>query len=263
VRADQGRGETDDIENDEAPHRRNVVAAGGCVKRCYNAAMIDVRVVLAPSLLRPDDLEGRAVAVFDVLRATSSIASAIADGAASVWLFDTLDALRTGAVEGGPGVLTAGEVACVRPDDLCFGNSPAAFADPRVKGKQILMATTNGTRALHTAAAARALFTGAIVNAAATANALAATKLPVTLLAAGTNGNVAIEDVLGCGAVLHRLPRPHLGNDSADVASRCWLASEHPALLLHALENSLGGRNVSRRAWRTTWPSAPGPTRST
>ncbi|HEX8340512.1 MAG TPA: 2-phosphosulfolactate phosphatase [Tepidisphaeraceae bacterium] len=206
--------------------------------------MIDVRVVLLPSLLRPDDLAGRAVAVFDVLRATSSIASAIDQGAESVWLFDTLDGLRARAAEGGPGTLTAGEVACVRPDDFCFGNSPAAFADPRVEGKQILMATTNGTRALYAAAGAAALFTGAIVNARATAKALAASTLPVTLLCAGTDGAVAIEDLLGCAAVLARLPRTHSSNDAATIAARLWDTCGAEDVLLAALSASHGGRNV-------------------
>jgi 2-phosphosulfolactate phosphatase len=206
--------------------------------------MPDVRVVLLPALLKPEDLAGRAVAVFDVLRATTSIATALHYGAASVRLLPSIDAVRNVAAAAPGEQLTAGEQSCLKPQDFDLGNSPNTFATDNVKNRQILMATTNGTRALLAAVAAKRLFAGALINAAATARALAATNLPVTLLCAGTGETIAIEDVLGCGAVLAALPAARTSNDSAEIARRVWKDCHSADALLTALENSLGGKNI-------------------
>ncbi|MBC7782747.1 MAG: 2-phosphosulfolactate phosphatase, partial [Burkholderiales bacterium] len=86
------------------------------------------------------------------------------------------------------------------------------------------------------------LLTGAIVNARATAHAAAATGLPVTLLCAGTNDQIAMEDLLGCGAVLVRLAGAVPMNDEARIAMNLWHEAS-PNVELR-LQQSRGGQNV-------------------
>lgn len=196
---------------------------------------ISVRVVLLPSMLTREDVDGRVVVVFDVLRATTSMASALAAGVAEIRLYPTLDAARAGfAGDGRPrsGKLLVGEHACLRPDDFDLGNSPGQFT-PEHAGRAAHMATTNGTKALLAAyglGKPRAVLAGALVNRLAVAKACVElvagdSSGGVTLLCAGTEGEVSYEDLLGCGAVLESLVNlKALGpvNDAGLMAMGAW-----------------------------------------
>lgn len=208
---------------------------------------LPVDVVLLPSLLTPAAVAGRVVVVFDVLRATTTMTAALAAGASEIALYPTIDAARAGhAADPGPKVL-AGERECLKPEGFDFGNSPGQFTapaganatppPPSVAGARLHMATTNGTKALLAPAALGdplAVLAGALVNRLAVARACveivraaAGGERPagVTLLCAGTNGEVAYEDVLGCGAVLESLVNlKALGpvNDAGLMAMGAW-----------------------------------------
>jgi 2-phosphosulfolactate phosphatase len=107
------------------------------------------------------------------------------------------------------------------------------------------MSTTNGTRAIVAARGARTVFAGALVNASAVARAVATAGADVTLLCAGTGGAVAMEDVIGAGAVMAALGRMFPISPESDVAliaGRLYGAAAHD--LRAALTESLGGRNV-------------------
>jgi len=89
------------------------------------------------------------------------------------------------------------------------------------------------------------MFIGALVNASATARAIVEIGLNVTLLCAGTNGKIAMEDLLGCGAVLDAMnhSRPVIEEtDTARIARRLFAAARHD--LTAALRESQGGQNV-------------------
>jgi 2-phosphosulfolactate phosphatase len=204
-----------------------------------------VDVVLLPKLLEPRHLAGRAVVVLDVLRATTTIAAALAAGAQHVRVFGAIEDARAAAPLSPEPVLLAGESRCLRPEGFDLGNSPAEFTPQRCAGKTILLSTTNGTRALLAARGAALILAGALVNTAATARHLPKTGLDVTLLCAGTGGEVAAEDVLGAGAVLaemDRLTLTKLESDAGLIALTMF--NEHQTDLPAALRRTLGGRNV-------------------
>src|SRR3954447_8557863 len=104
-----------------------------------------VEVVPLPRKLMPEHLNGRAVIVFDVLRATTSMVAALANGAEKVLVFDSLDVARAAATrdEHRRGLL-CGEQSCLKPPGFDLGNSPGEFARDVVAGKTIYMSTTNG-----------------------------------------------------------------------------------------------------------------------
>src|SRR3954462_7547904 len=141
-----------------------------------------VEVVPLPRKLMPEHLNGRAAVVFDVLRATSSIVAALANGAERIIVFDSLDAARSAAQPGAKTILLCGEDHCLKPPGFDLGNSPGGFARDVVAGKTIYMSTTNGTRAIVAAAGAGALFAAALVNATATARHLVGLGRDITLL---------------------------------------------------------------------------------
>ena len=152
-----------------------------------------IDVVPLPSMLEPRHLDGRVVVVFDVLRATSTMTAALANGAREVRAFATIDAARH-AAGGIDGALLAGERHGVLIDGFDLGNSPHEMARDRVSGRTVCMTTTNGTAAIVAARPARRRFVAAFVNLAATARHVASLDSPVTLLGSGADGEPTGED---------------------------------------------------------------------
>ena len=204
-------------------------------------------VVLLPRDLQPADLAGRAVVVFDVLRATTTMAAALAAGVGEIRVFDRLDAAREAAAAFDGAKLLCGEEACLPPKGFDLGNSPGAFTKQAHAGRTAFMCTTNGTRALVAARAAEQLFVGALVNASATARQVGCSERDVTLLCAGTNGRIAMEDVLGAAAVGRLLQGKYGYEPASDVvriAEQLYRSSAND--LRAALGETQGGRNVER-----------------
>lgn len=206
-----------------------------------------IDVVLLPRDLRPEYLSDRAVAVFDVLRATTTMTAALSAGVREIRAFGELDAAMAAARQCPDPHVTAGERNAVKPPGFDLGNSPGAFTCEVHRGQTVFMATTNGTRALVAAAGARVIFAAALVNASVVADALLSTGLDITLLCSGTEGFISAEDVLGAGAVIDSILAQSPMQLTSDVA---WMAHElfvaHRADLLAALSTSRGGRNVQR-----------------
>lgn len=205
---------------------------------------LPVDVCFLPANLAPRHLAGRSVVVFDVLRATTSITAALNAGVKSIRIFAT----SADAADAGPSysnALLCGEEKCLPPPGFHLGNSPRAFQPTLHMGRELLLSTTNGTRAILAARGASRIYAGALVNAAAVATCLTQDDLPITLLCAGTNGAVALEDILGAGAViasLRELIAPVLESDSAIVADRLFAASRSD--LPATLRLTRGGLNL-------------------
>jgi 2-phosphosulfolactate phosphatase len=205
-----------------------------------------VDLVALPGDLRNENLDGRIVVVFDVLRATTTIAAALAAGVSEIRVFGDIELARAAAEAHVGARLLCGEVRCLPPPGFDLGNSPGAFEAARHRGRVVFMSTTNGTRAIIAATSAAMLLSGALVDAAAVARLLAAASEPITLLCAGTDGQAAPEDVLGAGAVLEHLlamsPGAIAPTAKADEARTAFAAARDD--LTGALRRTQGGRNV-------------------
>lgn len=197
------------------------------------------------------DLSDAVCVVFDVLRATSSIVTALANGAASVLpVAEIPEALEARRAE--PTVLLAGERDGVRISsvltggtDFDLGNSPREFTRERVQGRTIVMSTTNGTRALRACVKARMVLAGSFLNLAPTERRLRATgPRQLLLVCSGTHEEAAYEDVLGAGALCDSL--------WADCSSGKVADSAHMALELFRLHQGdlASGLMKSRNARR-------------
>jgi 2-phosphosulfolactate phosphatase len=203
-------------------------------------------VVLLPRDLDPARLPTRSVVAFDVLRATTTMTAALAAGVREIRVFpDTAAARQAFAGVGlGPRPLLCGEENCLPPAGFDLGNSPGVFGGEHAE-RTLFMSTTNGTRAIIAAQTARLLLVGALVNRSAVARVLFDAGHDVILLCAGTNGQVAMEDVLGAGAVIDafsRLGPVQLESDVARMAARVFHASRGD--LPETLAQTTGGRNV-------------------
>src|SRR6266480_3630365 len=124
-----------------------------------------IDVHFTPLGLGAGDLAGRGVVVIDALRATTTIITALANGAKAVIPAATSEeAVRLASNLEKDGVLLAGERRSVRIEGFALGNSPREMVPAAVAGKTIVLATTNGTPALVAAQGGEPVLVGAPVN---------------------------------------------------------------------------------------------------
>jgi 2-phosphosulfolactate phosphatase len=164
-----------------------------------------LHTVLSPRLLDLYDLSGTVVVIIDVFRATSTIATALHNGASRVIPVDSVEqCIRIGNDTGG---ITAGERDGKVIPGLLYGNSPAEYPRSFIESKTLVLTTTNGTRLLHKALqnGAADVITGSFPNLSAVCDYLLQQKMPVVLGCSAWKDRVNIEDALFAGAVISRI----------------------------------------------------------
>jgi len=209
---------------------------------------------------------GGIAVVIDVLRASTTIVTALANGAERVVPVADVEAARRLASAAGPTALLGGERGGVRIEGFDLGNSPLEYSADRVAGRTIVITTTNGTAALAASRGAREILIGAIVNRIATAEMirrLAGDGEHVCLVCAGTDGRVSAEDVLAAGAILDAAEVEGAEND-LDPTAREALASfrrvaasgDVPTALVAEFRRSPGGANLVALGMEADLPAA-------
>ena len=178
---------------------------------------------LSPALLHLYDVSSSIVVIIDVLRATSTIATVLFNGAKHIIPVDSVaECIRIGKqIEG----ITAGERDGQIAEGLVYGNSPFEYPKEFIKGKTLVLTTTNGTKLLHMALekGAKGIITGSFPNITAVCDYLVAKKKPVILGCAAWKDRVNIEDTLFAGAVINRV-RDHfdINCDSSKIAETLY-----------------------------------------
>ena len=186
-------------------------------------------VFLAPSELTLAALDGRVVAVIDVLRATTTIAAALHSGARTVFPFvETEDAVRTARQYERGEVTLAGERHMVAIPGFDLGNSPLEFTPARVGKQTVMLTTTNGTKALLAAEAARTVLVASYANFAVTRacleEALAAGH-DLALVCASSEGMPSLEDSACAGRFVEALCSSNPLLRVNDAAQMCQMLS--------------------------------------
>jgi 2-phosphosulfolactate phosphatase len=178
--------------------------------------MIDV--ALCPTEIKrisSADLSDTIAVVFDVLRATSSITTGLACGCQAIFPVSSVEEARR-VKERNPDFLLAGERDGLPPAGFDLGNSPEEYE--RTEGKSVVMTTTNGTAAIQSVKRAGQVLVGALLNVDALANYLFRSRPgKLLLVCAGTGEDFSLEDAIGAGALLARLPDNNL-SDAAILA---------------------------------------------
>lgn len=164
-----------------------------------------LHTLLSPRLLDIYDLTDSIVVIIDVFRATSTIATALHNGAKRVIPVDTVEkCIELGKKTGG---ITAGERDGKIIEGLAHGNSPAEYPREFVEGKTLVLTTTNGTRLLHMALlnGASEVITGSFPNLTAVCDYLLSQNKNVVLGCSAWKDRFNIEDTLFAGAVVSRV----------------------------------------------------------
>ncbi len=179
-----------------------------------------VSVFHTPELVPADSLPNCAIAV-DVLRATTTIATALSSGAEAIQVFADLDELlQTSSRHPEHLRLRAAERGGGKVEGFELGNSPFDYTTDLVGGKRIFMSTTNGTRSLQKVQHADVVIACAMINLNAVVRYLHETKPEtVWIVGSGWEGSYALEDTACAGGIIAGIETEcDLGNDEAVAA---------------------------------------------
>jgi 2-phosphosulfolactate phosphatase len=181
-----------------------------------------IDVHFTPLGLTPGDVSGRGVIVIDALRATSTVVTALANGAKAVIPAATSDeAIRLASNLEKDGVLLAGERKSVKIEGFDLGNSPREMTPEVVGGKTIVLATTNGTPALVGAQGGEPVLVGAAVNFTALAERARLVldeRGELAIICSGRERQFALEDAYTAGRITKALKRRNRKFELNDAA---------------------------------------------
>jgi 2-phosphosulfolactate phosphatase len=182
---------------------------------------------LSPALLNLFDISESIVVIIDVLRATSTIATALHNGAKEVIPVKSVsECISIGKQLN---AITAGERDGKVAEGLQYGNSPFEYPESFVKDKTLVLTTTNGTKLLHMALERNAaeIITGSFANLDAVCNHLIKKNKSVLLACSAWKDKVNIEDTMFAGAVMHQIKSNFSVNcDSSKIAESLYLEAK-------------------------------------
>src|SRR3954464_2765859 len=185
-----------------------------------------IDVLFGVQQLTPQDVQGRVVAMIDVLRASSTIAVALANGARAIIPLESSEDVVTRSKQfERASVLLAGERRMLKMDGFDLGNSPVEHTRQAVEGKTVLLTTTNGTRALLGVQGARDVVVASYVNLTAVCAMLRAALrggADVTIVCAGQDRQSPLADAACAGRYVYQITKRRAQaevNDAALAAS--------------------------------------------
>ncbi len=153
-----------------------------------------------------EQFNDKTVIVLDIIRATTTIVTAITYGAKGIIPVRRIDeALAYKKSD----VIIAGEEMGLKPEGFDLGNSPKEFRSSLIQNRWIVMRTHNGTQAIVLSSPAKYLLIGAFVNATACANLAAKLKKDVVIFCSGTRGMFSLEDSIAAGCIADILATHH------------------------------------------------------
>tara|TARA_R110002050_G_scaffold176775_1_gene309787 strand:+ start:52805 stop:53545 length:741 start_codon:yes stop_codon:yes gene_type:complete len=196
-----------------------------------------IEVSYTPENFEVYDAQNSIVVVNDIFRATSAMCVAFENGAKSMIPVDSIEKAREYQKKG---YLAGAERDAVKVDGFDFGNSPYDFMGDHIKGKTLVLTTTNGTRAIELAkGVSDTIVIGSFLNLSAISKWLVKQKKNVLILSSGWKGRINLEDSLFAGALTKELIKDgvysleHDVEDSALIAMYLYeMAQKDPEKLL-------------------------------
>ncbi len=204
-----------------------------------------IETCFSPALLHLYDTTDTIVVIIDIFRATSTITTAIANGASKIIPVAAVDeciALKNHY----PEYITAGERDGKVAPGLENGNSPFEYPSAFIQDKVLALTTTNGTKLLHMVSASHQIVIGSFLNLDALAAYLIEQNKKVLLACAAWKDRVNLEDTLFAGA-LASLVENHFECwcDSTRITKELYVQSQKAPSLLHFLKDSNHYRRLS------------------
>ncbi len=161
-----------------------------------------ISVVAHVDEIQSELLQNKTVVVIDVFRSGSVIITALAQGAKAVIPTETVATAKAAAQ---PDRILAGERFGKKIDGFLLGNSPLEYTAPVVSNKEIVLTTTNGTRALVKSSRGKHILIGSFLNASALCDKILQLRQDLVLVCAGTRGSFSLEDGIAAGLFIDQL----------------------------------------------------------
>lgn len=189
--------------------------------------MKSITTVLSPALFEATvgSVENKNVVVIDILRATTTMCVAMENGANSIWPVDSVQK----AAQAGSSFLTAGERNGEKVEGFDLGNSPQEFTEEVVKGRDIVMTTTNGTRAIALSEGAKNIYISSYRNVSAMIKELVEQPEDVVLFCSGWKDQVNLEDALFAGEIVNGLRFSVIGSRLSVIGEQLAGESDEPS----------------------------------
>ncbi len=193
-----------------------------------------MRVSLLPTYHQLDQvfLTDKSAVIIDVLRATSTIATAIANGAAAVIPHSSQRECEDKAnFFSADSYLLGGEYQGKSLPGFDLGSSPVQYSSQVVQGKTILFTSTNGAKAIQGASQAQEVLLSSLLNGEAAAQYLSKNYRDIVIVCSGTRGLCSLEDTYGAGMLISHLlqKKAYCLDDLSQVALRFYLDNQNSA----------------------------------
>ncbi|MGB9629912.1 MAG: 2-phosphosulfolactate phosphatase [Thermodesulfobacteriota bacterium] len=206
---------------------------------------IDTQLIPLPP--EPKMLLEKNVVVIDVLRATSVIVYALSQGALEIIPATSIQEAKEKANAFSQGTtLLGGERGSLKIEGFDLGNSPMEYLEERIKGKRIILTTTNGTRAFHLVSSGHKIFIGSFLNIEAIAKRCLEFDQDLLIFLSGDRGSFSLEDTVCAGMLIDLI----LKNEGKQVAltdasyAALFLYQRFEANLLGAFHLSQHGKDL-------------------
>ncbi len=178
-----------------------------------------IDVFFSVQAFQEEELRGKTAVIIDVLRASSSIITALHSGAKKIIpVADMSDAMKIATTMDQKDYLLCGEKNGTKIEGYHLGNSPAEYTPEAVEDKTLIFNTTNGTKAIKKAALANAIYIGAFLNQQTILDLLHQHDDEIVLICSGWKGRLSIEDTLFAGALLHEISGGNIPDSAKDGA---------------------------------------------
>jgi 2-phosphosulfolactate phosphatase len=165
-----------------------------------------INVLFSPISVDELYFTGKTTVVIDILRATTTIISALGNGAKEIIPVATVEfAVKVSGGMFGGQTLLGGERNTKKIEGFALGNSPLEYSEDIISGKSIILYTTNGTKAVVKAKFSGELFIGAFSNISALAEHLVKLNKDVEILCAGRLNNFSMEDTVCAGKLINEI----------------------------------------------------------
>jgi 2-phosphosulfolactate phosphatase len=213
---------------------------------------MNIDIQLVPVAPNPTFVFDRTVVVIDVLRATSVIVQAMSQGALEIIPVITIEDAFKMAKAFPPGfILLGGESESKNIPGFDLGNSPREYVAERVKGKKLILKTTNGTKAFHLVSSGKEILVGSFFNIEAVARKCLELGRDVLIFPSGHEGNFSLEDTLCGGMLIELIMRKEERHSSLTDACQCAriLYSKFADYLLDAFRLSRHGQELIERGY--------------
>jgi 2-phosphosulfolactate phosphatase len=182
---------------------------------------MNIHIQLLPLPIPPGLLSSRVVVVIDILRATSVMVQAMSHGAGEIIPVETVEKAFQLAKTFAPNtMLLGGERESKKIEGFDLGNSPREYQGEKVRGKRLILTTTNGTKAFHAVTSGKKVLVGSFFNISAVVERCFELNQDLFIYPSGDEGNFSLEDTVCGGMLIDRIIKKGRGSFTLTDASR-------------------------------------------